>query len=400
MPRDSSAIRVATEPSSRVLLINHTGLVSGAERSLLTLIDGLPSTVVAGLACPAGPLAGMARERKVEVHPVRGTAGSLRLHPWHTPIAVAEIALSGLQVARAARSSGASILHANSLRAGLAAAIACRLGDHGLVVHVRDCLPDSASTRLIRRLVAREADEVVAISDYVADRFRQGLTARDVRLRAIDNPVDLDRFRAGAARTGASESPGPLLAIVGQISSWKGHDTAIRALHRLRTDHPHARLLIVGEVKFADASTRLDNRGYLAGLHELVDQLGLEDAVDFLGERDDVPEIMGRADAVLVPSIEEPFGRTVAEAMAIGTPVIATSVGGPAELIEDGVTGLLAPPGEPAAWSGAIRRIVERPDWANAMGRRASEVARERFASERHVAAMMDVYESVRPATG
>ena len=100
----------------RVLFVNHTGLVSGAEHSLLTLIDGMPSEMVAGLACPAGPLADMARERGIDVHPVRGTAGSLRLHPWHTPVAVTEMVLSGAQVARAARRSGATIVHANSLR--------------------------------------------------------------------------------------------------------------------------------------------------------------------------------------------------------------------------------------------------------------------------------------------
>jgi glycosyltransferase involved in cell wall biosynthesis len=383
----------------KVLFVNHTGIVSGAEHSLLTLIGGLPSEVVAGLACSEGRLAEMARERGIEVHPVRGTAGSLRLHPWHTSVAVAEIALSGMQVARVARRAGASVVHANSLRASLAGGIACRIHDRGLVAHVRDCLPDSTATRLIRRFVAREADQVVAISEYVAERFRTGLSDREVPVRVIDNPVDLGRFRADLRGPDASRSSAePLLVIVGQISPWKGHDTAIRALHDLRGHHSNARLMIVGEVKFADVATRFDNRGYLAELRELVRDLGLEGAVEFAGERDDIPQIMACADVVLAPSIEEPFGRTVAEAMAVGTPVIATTVGGPAELIEDGTTGLLAPPGEPAAWSEAIRRILEHSDWARELGRRGSDVAHRRFATERHVAAMMAVYESVEPS--
>ena len=380
----------------RVLFVNHTGVVSGAEHSLLTLIDGLPPEVVAGLACPEGPLAEIARERGVEVHLLRGTAGSLRLHPWHTPVALAEIALSGTQLARAARRSGASVVHANSLRAGLVAGISHRLHRHGLVAHVRDCLPDSTATRMIRRLVAGEADQVVAISEYAAERFRTGLSDRAVSLHVIDNPIDLGRFRADLRGPDASRPPDEaLLVIVGQITPWKGHDTAIRALHLLRRHHPNARLLIVGEIKFADAATRLDNRGYLAELHQLVRDLGLSDAVEFVGEREDIPEVMARADAVLVPSIEEPFGRTVAEAMAVGTPVVATTVGGPAEVIDNGTTGLLAPPGEPAAWSEAICRILEHAERAREMGRRASEVAHRRFSVERHVAAMMEVYESV-----
>jgi len=381
----------------RVLFVNHTGIVSGAEHSLLTLMGGLSPALLVGLACPGGRLAQLAREQGIETLPLRGTAGSLRLHPWHTPLAVAELAVSGVQVARAARRTGASIVHANSLRAGLAAAFACRLQPLGLVVHVRDCLPDSNSTRMIRRLVAGEADQVVAISEYVAERFRSGLSHRDAPLRIIENPVDLDRFRAELPRPSFSRSREPLLAMVGQISCWKGHDTAIRALRDLRRHHPHARLLIVGEVKFADANTRLDNRGYLAELHRLVRELGLGEAVEFAGEREDIPQIMARADVVLVPSVEEPFGRSVAEAMAVGTPVIATTVGGPAELIEDGVTGLLAPPGEPAAWSEAIGRILDNPEWALQMGRGASDVAQRRFAVERHVASMMEVYETACP---
>jgi glycosyltransferase involved in cell wall biosynthesis len=126
-----------------------------------------------------------------------------------------------------------------------------------------------------------------------------------------------------------------------------------------------------------------------------VRDLGLSDAVEFVGEREDIPEAMARADAVLVPSIEEPFGRTVAEAMAVGTPVVATTVGGPAEVIDNGTTGLLVPPAEPAAWSDAIRSIMEHPEKAREMGRLASEVAHRRFSVERHVAAMMEVYGSV-----
>jgi L-malate glycosyltransferase len=380
----------------RVLFVNHTSIVSGAEHSLLTLMCGMPPQIVAGLACPEGPLAQIAREREVEVQVIRGTAGSLRPHPWHSTVAVAEIALSGVQVARAARRTSASLIHANSLRASLAAGIACRIHRRELVAHVRDCLPDSTATRLIRRLVAREADQVVAISEYVADRFRTGLSAEDAPVRVVNNAVDLSRFRADLRGSNASGPPAePSLLIVGQISSWKGHDTAIRALHALRSHHPHARLSIVGEIKFADAATRLDNRGFLAELHELVRALGLAEAVEFVGEREDVPEIMAGADVVLVPSLEEPFGRTVAEAMAVGTPVIATSVGGPAELIDDGRSGLLAPPGEPEAWVQAIRRFLEHPGWTRDVSRCAVEVARRRFSTERHVAAMMDIYELV-----
>lgn len=379
----------------RVLFVNHTSIVSGAEHSLLTLIDGLPRQMVAGLACPPGPLASMARELGVDVYLVRGTAGSMRVHPWRTAVAATELARTGVALARVVDRANVSILHANSMRACVAAVISCRLRRRGLVAHVRDCLPDSRIARSIHRFVAREADEVVAISEYVAERFRTGLSGPGPVIHVIDDPIDLRRFRPGVPGSAAISLRGaPLLAIVGQISPWKGQDTAILALSEIHHEYPDAHLLIVGEVKFDTSATRFDNRGYAAGLHRLVKDLGLVDAVEFVGERDDVPEIMSSADVVLVPSVEEPFGRTVAEAMAVGTPVVATDVGGPAEVVEDGTTGLLAPPGDPVVWSEAIRRILKHPDVASEMSRRATDVARRRFATERHVAAMMSVYES------
>ena len=392
---------MAAEPSSRVLFINHTGLVSGAEHSLLTLLSAMDIDQMAGLACPPGRLADEAARLGVRVHPIRGTSGSLRLHPWHTIIAFADLVRMGFEVHRIAHAAKATVLHANSVRAGLGTLVARRIGRQALVVHIRDCLPHGRAADAVRLLTTRNADALIAISRHVATRFAGEAPPAAVRekMHVVDNPVDLSRFRPPSTRP-VTRDAAPVLAIIGQITPWKGHDTAVRALPDVRSRFPGTRLLVVGEVKFEDSATRLDNRAFLRSLHELVGELKLDDAVDFLGERQDVPDIMAAADAILVPSVEEPFGRTVAEAMAIGTPVIATSVGGPAELIDNGSTGLLVPPGEPAAWSGAIRRIVEHPEWASKIGQRASEVARERFATEHHVAAMMEVYESVRPETG
>jgi glycosyltransferase involved in cell wall biosynthesis len=217
------------------------------------------------------------------------------------------------------------------------------------------------------------------------------------QIEVVDNPVDFRRFDRRAATTDAARAelgipPGAqVLGILGQITHWKGHDTAVAALVRLHHRHPEARLLIVGAIKFAMPSTRFDNQGFLEGLHRQVAEHGLSRHVSFLGERRNVPRILSALDVLLVPSTEEPFGRTIAEAMAIGTPVVATSVGGPPELIQDGVTGLLAPPGDPEAWATAIERILARPDETRAMADRAHAVAVQRFDSERHAARMMEV---------
>jgi glycosyltransferase involved in cell wall biosynthesis len=115
---------------------------------------------------------------------------------------------------------------------------------------------------------------------------------------------------------------------------------------------------VVGEAKFLSRSTRFDNRAYLQELHELASAARLAGRVRFLGERSDVPTIMSALDALLVPSHDEPFGRVVVEAMATGTPVVASASAGPAEIVEDGVSGLLAPADDLDAWAQAVERLV------------------------------------------
>jgi glycosyltransferase involved in cell wall biosynthesis len=381
---------------ARSLHVSHTGILGGAERSLLTLLGALDPSRIAGVACPDGDLADAVRDRGLPLHRIRGTTASLRLHPVQTPRALADIARTGVSVATIAASCGATALHANSVRAGLATAVAARRGAGPAVIHVRDVLPEGAATRAIARAVVSQPGAVVCISDYVARRFAPGGRCR-LPLTVVPNAVDLERFdpaladrRATRAKLGLAPDA-PVLAIVGQITRWKGHDTAVRALEIARRTYPGACLLIVGSVKFDATGTRFGNRAFLVELEQLVGALGLRDAVRFMGEREDVPEILGALDALLVPSTGEPFGRTVIEAMAMQAPVIATEDGGPAEIVEHGLTGLLAPARDPLRWAEAIITVLGDPEAARARARRARAVAVERFGADRHARAMADI---------
>jgi glycosyltransferase involved in cell wall biosynthesis len=146
-------------------------------------------------------------------------------------------------------------------------------------------------------------------------------------------------------------------------------------------------------VKFHAA--RYDNEAYEAALHGLTSDLGVGEAVTFLGERTDIPEILRALDVVLVPSWEEPFGRTVIEAMAMGTPVIATSVGGPAEIIRSGRDGLLLPPRDPARWAESVCNLLRHPEIREDMGRRGRDRVMSTFAREAEVDAVLESYERV-----
>lgn len=388
----------------RVLYVNHTAEVSGGEQSLLGLLAALPQSVQPLLACPPGRLQSAAETFCVPVTTITGTAGSLRLHPLNTPRAVAEMAAAAAQVHLAARRERAELLHANSIRAGILLALA-RAPRAATVVHVRDCLPPGAVTSATMRLIAATATTVVANSRYTARWV--GRAAPRANVEVVHNAVDLERWdpgridRAGArARLGAPAADRLLLGVVAQLTPWKGQDTAIEALSLVCKQGVDAHLMLIGSAKFVDRSTRFDNEGYLASLRRLVDERGLTGRVSWMGEREDVPELVRALDVLLLPSWEEPFGRAVIEAMALGVPVIATNVGGPAELVTDGREGILLPPKEPAAWAHAIRGLAEDPDRAREMGRAGRSRAEAEFGVDRHVAEMIGVYERALARAG
>lgn len=377
----------------KVLLVNHTGLKSGAEVTTLNLLHGLPDHVHATLACPPGPLADEALTAGVPVVPVAGMAGSLRLHGVQTPRALADLSRLARDVRRAARRVDADVVHATSIRAGLAAAVPAGSRPPA-VVSIHDCLPAGRATTLTRRAIDAGAQALVANSRYTAAAWREGRAGPAMRVvhpsvgaRDGDAPPD----RAAARALLGLPAAAPVLGVAAQITPWKGQDTAIRALAHLRPAFPDALLVLAGETKFVERATRYDNRGYAASLRRLVADLGLEDAVRFLGQRDDMPAVLASLDVLLVPSWEEPFGLVAVEAMAAGVPVVATRTGGPPEVIEDGHNGRLVAPRQPALWAAAAGDLLARTadrERIVAAGRRTAR----RFDHATYVAAVVESY--------
>jgi L-malate glycosyltransferase len=380
----------------RALYVNHTAEVSGGERSLLSLLAGLPDTVSSLVATPRGRLDTEVRRLGLMTTPIPGTAGSLRLHPLHTPRALAEMAAAAGFVRVAARRHRADLIHANSIRAGIVLGLAHPAS--ASIVHIRDCLPPGSLSTATQRLIVATATTVVANSRYTAESVRR--VAPNARLEVVHNPVDLarwdpvhmDRDQARAA-LGEAGKRTLLMGVVAQLSPWKGQDTAIETLRILREEGVDAHLLLIGSAKFVARATRFDNEAYVAGLHKLVADVGLQDYVSWMGEREDVPELVRALDVLLLPSWEEPFGRALIEAMALGVPVVATNIGGPPEIIEDGREGYLVAPGDAGAWAQAIHRIVDNPKRGREMGDAGRRRVKEAFSVRYHVAAMLDVYE-------
>jgi glycosyltransferase involved in cell wall biosynthesis len=236
---------------------------------------------------------------------------------------------------------------------------------------------------------------VFANSAYSADRF--GLARRDPRRRVVFNPIDLKTFdparyhRATARAQLDLGSDDLVLAVIAQITPWKGQLDALLTLSALRREHPRARLLVVGDAKFIAPGTRYDNERYLSELHAVARERGLGSCVTWLGERADVPEILAAVDILLVPSWAEPFGRIVVEGLAMGCLVAATSIGGPSEVITDRVDGLLLAPRDPIGWARALDEVIAQPDLSAAI-RRAAPAAARRFARAPFARAILDGY--------
>jgi glycosyltransferase involved in cell wall biosynthesis len=386
-------------PVTGVLFVNQTSTMSGAERSLLELLSGMPTEAVAGVACPSGPLAGELARRGVRRWPTRGTEVSFRLHPVHTTRGLAEMAADGVRVRLAARRAGAVLLHANTARAGLIGAAAATAGGPPLVVHVRDWLPPGRTAAFTADVLVRSARAVVVNSEHV--RRQLPAPPPGCRMEVVHNPVDTarfdpDRVDAAAARAGLGLAPGDtVLAVVGQLTPWKGQDDAVRITAALRDAVPGLRLLIAGSAKFTAAGTRFDNAAYERDLRRLVVDLGLGDAVVFAGERSDVPAVMAAADLVLVPSWQEAFGRVALEAMAMRVPVAVTSHGGPAELVRDGVDGLVLAPRDPDGWAAAVGPLLADPERRAEMGGNGRDRTLAEFTIARHVERIRRIHADV-----
>jgi glycosyltransferase involved in cell wall biosynthesis len=334
----------------------------------------------------------------VPVVSVPGTDASLRIHPVHTSEAAVSIAGAAAGIKRFSNRWGADLVHANSIRAGVVATAARAVGAPPSVVYVRDCLPPGLITSASLRLMGWGAAYALPNSRYTASTLGRRFPAP---VLVAHSPIELSRFELSPeTRTTVRDQLGVekddvVLIQVAQLTPWKAQDDAIRILSLLRGRYENVRLLLVGSAKFVSKATRYDNDAYREWLGKLARALGVDDAVHFLGERHDVPELLAAADIALLPSWEEPFGRSLTEAMAMQRPVVATNVGGPPEILSHGSEGLLLPPRQPEAWARALDELIREPERRQRMGEAARRRVETAFDVERHVDVVVDVYRRV-----
>ncbi len=256
---------------------------------------------------------------------------------------------------------------------------------HTLARVKNSALPETATHESALRIdieakVMASADRIVATSPTdKQDVVRHyGLAAH--KISVIPPGLDPGLFHPmdrAAAKQQLGLAGKRVLLFVGRMDRIKGVETLLRAAAHLRADDRavEPRVLIVGgdrQVRVLDDASR-----ELVRLRALVAELGLRRAVTFVGpkEQEQLPIYYAAADVCVVPSYAESFGMVAVEAMACGTPVVASRVGGLQSTVIDGVTGFLVPSGKPDAFADRIRQVLDEPELAARLGRAAVHAA-------------------------
>jgi glycosyltransferase involved in cell wall biosynthesis len=233
--------------------------------------------------------------------------------------------------------------------------------------------------------VARMLDRVIAVSESARAFLIRSKGYPAEKISVVPNGRDLSVFRPGGARSRVRKELGlgdavPLVGVVGRLEPQKGHAVLLEAWPSVLRDLPDARLLVVGDGRLRE---RLDQRAR---------DLRVADSVIFTGFRADVPRLLDAVDVVTLPSLSEGMPLAAIEASAMARPVVATAVDGTPEVIRDGRTGRLVPPGDPAALARALLALLRDPEAARRMGRAGRDYVLDRFTLDRHVEATARVY--------
>lgn len=231
---------------------------------------------------------------------------------------------------------------------------------------------------LQQRLAATQIDRFIAVSNAIAAHLDGVFRIPQGKIRVVHNSVELDRFNCppDAARR---EAHPPIVLTVGRLDHQKGQTYLLEAAARL----PEARFVLAG-----DGPDR-------TVLEEQAQRLNIADRVDFLGYRQDIPDLLAGCDVFVLPSLYEGLPLSVLEAMAAGKPVIATAIAGTDEAVTDRVTGILVPPRQPRPLAEAIRELVDDPRLAQRLANAGRARVWESFSAEAMVRGVTQIYDEI-----
>ena len=306
------------------------------------------------------------------------------------------------QLTRLFRQERPALVHTHTSKAGVLGRVAAWIAKVPVIVHTPHGHVFYGHFGPIRSWLFLQIERVLsAITDRLialTDAERQDHLDRDVgkadRFAVVPSGIDRERF--GRARVQGKQQPdwfgcppdSLVVGSVGWLTDIKGHEYLIEAVAKLKQDFPAIHLVIIGSGDRHDA------------LLKLAELVGLRDTVHLLGHRDDIEACLAGMDLFVLPSLNEGMGRALIEAMVAGLPVIASRVGGIPSVISHERTGLLVPPGDADALAEALRRLLDRPQWAAQLGVAASRSVDSRYGSVSMVHAIESIFAEVLSARG
>lgn len=353
---------------------------AGAEEHILELLRGLDRRQFQlHLACPEVLLTQYGKDIPEDVHV--------------TPILLDRLfdMRGAIRLALTLRNQKIDILHSHMFRAGLFASPIGRLCRVPVILettHVRETWRKGwfKSKFVVDRAVGHLIDRYIAVSEanskYLIEEKR--IPARKVTV--IQNGCSMDRVNPEKAHPeGIRESLGfsksdIVLIVMARLEPQKGHKILLQALSTVRAEFPNIRLICLGTGALKDE------------LNSLARELKLNEIVRFVGFQSNVADWLAVADIGVLPSFYEGLPLTAVETLAAGLPLVATAVDGTPEVVLDGKTGLLVPPGDPAAMAGAIRQLARQSELRQKLAKAGREWVLQRFTIERQVEQTSSLY--------
>jgi glycosyltransferase involved in cell wall biosynthesis len=387
----------AGRPAPRVLLLSDSTTLSGAEVVLLGHVDRLRE--LGGMAHVFLAAENTRLQTALDLRGVPSTRcdrfSSTPLRTTANPIELVRFAVSLSSVARLlsdlVRRERPDLIHSVSYPASLYAALACRATGIGQIWHEHNIKRLHRFNRPIYRWVASTCHHVIGPSDAVTSNLRLAIPPE--KATTVYNGIDLARFRiddgrAAAVRRELNIPEGtPAVGLFGQMLPYKGHETLIRAAPTILEAVPATRFFFVGA---------LENPPYEAQLRAALANRSLADRFELTGWRQDVADVMRAMDVIVVATTTpEPAALSLMEAMAMGRPVVASRTGGTPEIVVDGETGVLVPPGDPVALAAATSRLLLDPAASRALGEAGRRRVEQHFTIERHLDRIVGLYASV-----
>lgn len=360
----------------KILIINNSSKLSGAEVSLLAFVDALRQPEVFTVVMPfaGGDLYDELLSRNVKVERF-GLSRFSRAQALLSKMGyLLGVLRTSAKLARLVRKEKIDLIYANSNQS-LAYAVGVRLFTGKKTVwHVRDKIDN----RLLARFLSSLVNKMVCISGFIAGQFPE----MKGRKHLVYNGIDADRW-APSVKTGFLHKelglpPGTLLVgQAGQLLPWKNHSDLIKLATLVAPLFPYLHFVIIGEDLFGE------NTEYVNGLKALIEEHGLTSRISFLGYRKNIRDCINELDMVVHLALHEPFGRVVMEALSLEKPVVAYDSGGVKEIIRDSKTGFLVPPKNYTEAANKVMMLLEDENLRRSLGIQGRKDVQERFSAEK-----------------